>query len=51
MADLVCEDLNMTFTNPQTGAVVEALKDINFTLKRVSCLRCLVRPAVARLHC
>jgi len=34
MADLVCEDLNMTFTNPQTGAVVEALKDINFTLKK-----------------
>ncbi|RMF33804.1 MAG: ABC transporter ATP-binding protein [Alphaproteobacteria bacterium] len=24
----------MTFTNPQTGAVVEALKDINFTLKK-----------------
>ena len=34
MADLVCEDLNMTFTNPQTGADVEALKDINFTLKK-----------------
>jgi len=34
MADLVCEDLSMTFTNPQTGAVVEALKDINFTLKK-----------------
>ena len=34
MADLVCENLNMTFTNPQTGAVVEALKDINFTLKK-----------------
>ncbi len=34
MADLVCEDLNMTFTNPQTGAVVEALKNINFTLKK-----------------
>ena len=34
MADLVCEHLNMTFTNPQTGAVVEALKDINFTLKK-----------------
>jgi taurine transport system ATP-binding protein len=24
----------MTFTNPQTGAAVEALKDINFTLKK-----------------
>jgi len=24
----------MTFTNPQTGAAVEALKDINFTLKQ-----------------
>ena len=34
MADLVCEDLNMAFTNPQTGAVVEALKNINFTLKK-----------------
>ena len=34
MADLVCKDLNMTFTNPQSGAVVEALKDINFTLKK-----------------
>jgi taurine transport system ATP-binding protein len=34
MADLVCEDLNMTFTNPQTGGVVHALKDINFTLKK-----------------
>ena len=34
MANLVCEDLNMAFTNPQTGAVVEALKNINFTLKK-----------------
>ena len=34
MADLVCKDLNMTFTNPQTGAVVEALKNINFSLKQ-----------------
>ncbi|GAB4383784.1 ATP-binding cassette domain-containing protein [Albidovulum sp.] len=34
MADLVCENLNMTFTNPQTGAKVEALRDINFTLKK-----------------
>ncbi len=34
MADLVCEDLCMTFTNPQTGAAVEALKNINFTLKK-----------------
>ncbi|MBX2879407.1 MAG: ABC transporter ATP-binding protein [Granulosicoccus sp.] len=34
MADLVCSDLNMTFTNPQTGAVVEALNNINFTLKQ-----------------
>ncbi|MFT5111258.1 MAG: taurine transport system ATP-binding protein [Parasphingorhabdus sp.] len=34
MADLICENLNMTFTNPQTGTVVEALKDINFTLKK-----------------
>jgi taurine transport system ATP-binding protein len=34
MADLVCKDLSMTFTNPQTGAVVNALKDINFTLKK-----------------
>lgn len=34
MADLVCKDLSMTFTNPQTGAIVNALKDINFTLKK-----------------
>ncbi|MYF90410.1 MAG: ATP-binding cassette domain-containing protein, partial [Boseongicola sp. SB0676_bin_33] len=34
MADLVCENLSMTFTNPQTGAAVHALKDINFTLKK-----------------
>ena len=34
MANLICDDLCMTFTNPQTGAEVEALKDINFTLKR-----------------
>lgn len=34
MADLVCDELCMTFTNPQTGAMVEALKDINFTLKQ-----------------
>ena len=34
MADLTCENLSMTFTNPQTGAAVHALKDINFTLKK-----------------
>ena len=34
MADLICENLNMTFTNPQTGGKVEALKDINFNLKK-----------------
>ena len=34
MADLVSENLCMTFTNPQTGAAVEALKDVNFTLKK-----------------
>lgn len=34
MADLVCQDLNMVFNNPQTGATVEALKEINFTLKK-----------------
>jgi len=34
MADLVCDDLVMTFTIPQTGGVVEALKNINFTLKK-----------------
>jgi len=34
MADLVCKDLNMTFTNPQTGGIVEALKDVNFNLKK-----------------
>jgi taurine transport system ATP-binding protein len=34
MTDLACTNLSMTFTNPQTGAAVEALKDINFTLKQ-----------------
>ena len=34
MTDLKCNNLSMTFTNPQTGAAVEALKDINFTLKQ-----------------
>ena len=34
MANLVCKNLNMTFTNPQTGLVIEALKDINFTLNK-----------------
>ncbi len=34
MADLTCKDLCMTFANQQTGAKVEALKDINFTLKK-----------------
>ena len=34
MTDLTCTNLSMTFTNPQTGAAVEALKDVNFTLKQ-----------------
>ena len=34
MADLVCENLSMTFDNPQTGVKIEALKDINFLLKK-----------------
>jgi taurine transport system ATP-binding protein len=34
MADLTCKDLSMTYRNPQTGAEVQALKDINFTLKK-----------------
>lgn len=34
MADLICENLSMTFTNPQTGGAVHALKDINFNLKK-----------------
>jgi taurine transport system ATP-binding protein len=33
VTDLVCKNLSMTFTNPQTGGVVEALKDIEFVLK------------------
>ena len=33
MTDLSCKNLSMTFTNPANGAMVEALKDINFTLK------------------
>lgn len=34
MADLICENLSMTFTNPQTGGEVEALKNINFNLQK-----------------
>ncbi len=34
MSDLICDNLCMTFKNPQTGDAVEALKDISFTLKR-----------------
>jgi len=34
MADLVCKDRNMPFTNPQTGDAVEALKNINFSLSQ-----------------
>ncbi len=34
MADLVCENLSMTFENPQTGVKIEGLKDINFLLKK-----------------
>ena len=33
MSDLICDNLCMTFTNPQTGGAVEALKDVSFTLK------------------
>ena len=33
MSDLICDTLCMTFTNPQTGDAVEALKDVSFTLK------------------
>ena len=33
MSDLICDNLCMTFTNPQTGDAVEALKDVSFTLK------------------
>ena len=34
MSDLICENLSMTFANPQTGARIEALKDINFSLEK-----------------
>jgi taurine transport system ATP-binding protein len=34
MADLICDNMSMTFTNPQTGGTVEALKDINFNLRK-----------------
>ena len=34
MADLKIQDLNMIFTNPQTGAAVHALKDVTFDLKQ-----------------
>ena len=32
--DLVCSDLSITFSDPRTGAAIEALKDINFDLKK-----------------
>ena len=34
MSDLVCNELCMTFSAPGNGAKVEALKNINFTLKQ-----------------
>lgn len=34
MADLICSNLSTTFDDPRTGSIVEALKDINFTLKQ-----------------
>jgi len=34
MSDLVCRDLCMTFSDPMTGARVEALKNINFELNQ-----------------
>ena len=33
MSGLVSDGISMTFENPRTGVVVEALKDINFTLE------------------
>ena len=51
MADLSVQHLDMTFTNPQTGAAVQALKDVSFTLKRGSCCLSLARRAVARPRC
>ena len=33
MSDLICRDLCMTFSDAQSGAKVEALKNINFDLK------------------
>jgi len=41
MTDLICKNLSMTFSNPQTGLQVEALKDINFTLKKCELLSVL----------
>ena len=34
MSDLHCKDLCMTFTDPMSGGRVEALKDIQFELKK-----------------
>ena len=34
MADLIVDHLDMTFTNAQTEAAVQALKDVSFTLKK-----------------
>ena len=48
MTDLTCTNLSMTFTNPQTGAAVEALKDINFTLKQGELLSVLGPPGCGK---
>ena len=51
MADPVCKDMSMTFTNPQTGDIANALKDINFTLTKGELLSVLAPLVVVRQLC
>ena len=50
MSDLICENLSMTFANPQTGARIEALKDINFSLKKGELLSVLGPSGCGKPH-
>ena len=51
MADLICRDMSMTFTNPRTGEIANALKDISFTLTKGELLSVLAPPVVVRQLC
>jgi taurine transport system ATP-binding protein len=47
MSDLVSQNLNMIFKTPK-GETVHALKDVSFTLKKVSYLLFLAHPVVEK---